>query len=230
MGSMIDIETAGGRFAAYLSRPAAANAPAIVVNQEIFGINADMRETCDRLARDGYLAICPDLYWRMEPGVSLSDRSEAEWQRALALYQAFDVPNGVRDIAATIQHARAQLGAAKVGVMGYCLGGLLTYLAATRTDADASASYYGVGIEKFLGEAETLRKPLLMHLAEQDEFVPAEARQRIIETLGGRPQITIHRYPGCSHAFARNAGVHYDQAAAAAANERTARFFQQHLH
>lgn len=230
MGDMIGIDSADGQFAAYLARPARANAPAIVVIQEIFGINADLRETCDRLARDGYLAICPDLYWRMEPGVSLSDRSEAEWQRALALYQAFDVTDGVRDVAETIRYARTQLGARKVGVMGYCLGGLLTYLAATRTDADASASYYGVGIEKFLGEAESLRRPLLMHLAEEDEFVPAEARQLIFDSLGGRPNVAIHRYPGCSHAFARNGGAHYDVAAAKSANARTAAFFQQLLH
>jgi carboxymethylenebutenolidase len=228
MGERIEIAVPDGRFAAYLATPsAAARGTAIVVIQEIFGINEDMRATCDGLAREGFVAVCPDLYWRQEPNVELTDKSEAEWKKALALYSAFDVDKGVDDLGATIRLARTLPGVSGgVGTVGYCLGGLLAFLTATRTDADAAVSYYGVGIDKHLGEAATLSKPLLMHIAGQDEFVPAPARATIIETLKDKPNVEIHTYPECMHAFARNNGVHYVDAAAKAANARTLAFFQ----
>lgn len=229
MAQRITITVPDGSFAAYLATPDAANArgTAIVVIQEIFGINADMRETCDNFARDGFVAICPDLYWRQEPNVELTDKSEAEWKKALALYTAFDVDKGVADIDATIAAVRQQPGVSGgVGTVGFCLGGLLAYLTATRTSADTAVSYYGVGIEKHLGEAPKVSKPLLMHIAEEDEFVPAEARARIVETLKDNPLVEIHTYPGCQHAFARNQGVHYVDEAAKAANARTLKHFQ----
>jgi len=229
MGQNITLSVPDGSFAAYLATPDAANArgTAIVVIQEIFGINADMRETCDNFAREGFVAICPDLYWRQEPNVELTDKTEAEWKKALALYNAFDVDKGVADIDATIQAVRQQPGVTGgVGTVGYCLGGLLAYLTATRTGADAAVSYYGVGMDKHLGEASHIAKPLLMHIAEEDEFVPAEARARIIEALEDSPHVEIHTYPGCQHAFARNDGVHYVADAAHEANARTLKFFQ----
>ncbi|WP_420992236.1 dienelactone hydrolase family protein [Cupriavidus sp. 30B13] len=230
MGEMVTINTADGAFAAYLARPAATKAPGIVVIQEIFGINADMRKTCDDFAAQGYLAICPDLYWRQEPGVELTDATQAEWDKALKLYNGFDVPAGVKDIDATIGYMRALDGAGgKIGAVGFCLGGLLAFLTAARTDADAAAVYYGVGIDKYLGEQGDIRQPLLMHVAEEDEFVPRETWSRIVAALSPQPNIEIHTYPGCSHAFARNNGVHFDAASAQAANDRTAAFFRANL-
>lgn len=229
MPQRITLTVPDGSFAAYLATPDAANArgTAIVVIQEIFGINADMRETCDHYAREGFVAICPDLYWRQEPNVELTDQTEDEWKKALALYTAFDVDKGVADIAATIAAVRQQAGVrGGVGTVGFCLGGLLAYLTATRTDADAVVSYYGVGIDKHLGEAPKITKPVLMHIAEEDEFVPAEARAKIVETLKDNPHVEIHTYPGCQHAFARNHGVHYVEASAQAANARTLKHFQ----
>lgn len=229
MGQRISIDTPDGSFAAYLATPDKANArgTAIVAIQEIFGINADMRETCDNFAREGFIAICPDLYWRLEPNVELTDKTDEEWKKALALMNAFDVDKGVDDIAATIALARKLPGVTGgVGTVGYCLGGLLAFLTATRTDANAAVSYYGVNIDKFLGEASKISKPLLMHIAEEDEFVPAEARAKIIETLKDNRRVEIHTYPGCQHAFARNQGIHYVDAAAKAANARTLKAFQ----
>jgi len=228
MSQRITITVPDGSFAAYLATPEAANArgTAIVVIQEIFGINADMRETCDNFAREGFVAICPDLYWRQEPNVELSDKTEAEWQKALALYNGFNVDHGVADIDATIQAVRQQPGVrGGVGTVGFCLGGLLAYLSATRTNADAIVSYYGVGIEKYLGEASKIARPVLMHIAEADEFVPPEARAKIIETLKDNRLVEIHTYAGCQHAFARNQGVHYVDTAAKAANARTLKHF-----
>ncbi|MGH8788699.1 MAG: dienelactone hydrolase family protein [Cupriavidus necator] len=228
MGEYTSIDVPDGNFRAYLARPtSAASGKAIVVIQEIFGINDDMRATCDHFAQQGFTAICPDLYWRQEPNVELTDKSDAEWQKALALYQAFDVDAGVGDLDATIQFTRRLDGiTGGVGTVGYCLGGLLAFLTAVRTNAEAAVSYYGVGIDKHLGEAATFTTPLLMHIAEEDEFVPPEARARIVAALSDKSNVEIHTYPGCMHAFARNQGVHYVAEAAERANARTLSFFQ----
>ncbi len=231
MSETLTINTPDGAFSAYVARPqSGADAPAIVVIQEIFGVNKVMRDICDGLASQGFIAICPDLFWRIEPGIDITDQSEAEWKRAFELFNAFDVDAGVNDIAATIAAARALPGVAgKVGAVGYCLGGLLAFLTATRTDADACISYYGVGIEKHVGEADKLARPLLMHIAEKDQFVPPEAQQVILGALKDHPQIQIHLYAGRDHAFAREGGAHYDATDAAKANGRSLTFFKTHL-
>ena len=230
MGETTTIRTPDGEFSAYVARPSAAKAPAVVVIQEIFGVNAVMRGVADDLAAQGYLAICPDLFWRIEPGVDITDQSQAEWNKAFALYNAFDVDHGVKDIAATIAHVRADAGCSgKVGAVGFCLGGLLAFLTATRTDIDASVGYYGVGIEKHVGEADKLADPLMLHVAEEDQFVPKEAQKLIIASLKNHPHVEIFTYPGRDHAFARPGGEHYDDADAAAANARTLRLFKEAL-
>jgi len=230
MGERTTITTKDGSFSAYVARPSAARAPAVVVIQEIFGVNAVMREITDGLAGQGYLAVCPDLFWRIEPGIDITDKTEAEWKRAFELFNAFDVDAGVGDIAATIRAIRGDAGCnGKAGAVGFCLGGLLAFLTACRTDADASVSYYGVGIENRVAEAEKLARPLLMHIAEEDQFVPKPAQQVILQALKDHPQIEIHTYPGCDHAFARPGGEHYDEAAAKLAGGRTLQFFQKAL-
>ena len=230
MGETTTIKTDDGQFAAYVARPSDPKAPAIVVIQEIFGVNAVMRGVCDELAAAGFVAVCPDLFWRIEPGIDITDQSEAEWKKAFELYNAFDVEAGVKDLAATIDHVRALPEVnGKVGAVGFCLGGLLAYLTATRTDADASVAYYGVGIEKHLVESEKQAHPLLMHIAEEDQFVPKEAQALILAQLKNHPQVEIFTYPGRDHAFARQGGEHYDAADAKLAGDRTLAFFQQHL-
>jgi carboxymethylenebutenolidase len=226
----LTISTEDGAFSAYVARPTAAKAPAIVVIQEIFGVNAVMRGVCDDLARNGYLAVCPDLFWRIEPGIDITDQSDAEWKKAFELYNAFDVDKGVADIAATIAAVRVDAGCTgKVGAVGFCLGGLLAYLTATRTDSDASVAYYGVGIDKYTAKAAKLSAPLLMHIAEEDQFVPKPAQEQILTALKNHPHIEIHTYPGRDHAFARKGGEHYDAADAATAEGRTLAFFKQNL-
>jgi carboxymethylenebutenolidase len=230
MGERTTITTPDGAFSAYVARPKAASAPAVVVIQEIFGVNQVMRDITDGLAAQGYLAICPDLFWRIEPGVDITDQSEAEWKKAFALMNAFDVDAGVKDIAATIAVIRKDPGCSgKVGAVGFCLGGQLAFLTATRTDADASVSYYGVGIEGRVAEAEKLVKPLMLHIAEEDQFVPKPAQQIIVQALKDHPMVEIHTYPGCDHAFARPGGQHYDEAAAKLAGGHTLQFFAKHL-
>lgn len=230
MGERITITTPDGEFSAYVARPKAETAPAVVVIQEIFGVNQVMRDITDGLASEGYLAICPDLFWRIEPGIDITDQSEAEWKRAFELFNAFDVDLGVKDIKATIAAIRADAGCnGKVGAVGYCLGGKLAFLTATRTDVDAAVSYYGVGLEAQVGEAEKLTRPLLMHIAEEDQFVPKEAQAIIVQALKDHPQVEIHTYAGRDHAFARVGGEHYNEADAKLANGRTQQFFERTL-
>ncbi len=229
-GERLTIKTPDGEFSAYVARPAAAKAPAVVVIQEIFGVNAVMREITDDLAAAGYLAICPDLFWRIEPGIDITDRSKEEWDRAFQLFNTFDVDKGVEDIQATIDLIRQDPGcSSKVGSVGYCLGGKLAYLTATRTDVDAAVAYYGVGLDSLTAEAQKITRPLLMHIAAEDGFVPKEAQAAIHAALDNHPLITIHDYVGRDHAFARTGGDHYDAADAALANQRTLDFFKANL-
>jgi len=229
-GQEITISGPDGSFAAYLATPAAGNAPGIVVIQEIFGVNAVMRAMADELSASGFFALVPDLFWRLEPGVQLTDKTEAEWQRAFDLMKRFDAAAGVTDIQSAIAHLRTVPGCTgKVGAVGYCLGGLLAYLTAARTDTDASVGYYGVNIQTMLSEAANIRKPLMLHIAGKDDFTPPEAQQQIVDGLAGNRLVTIHRYPEMNHAFARPGGKHYDQANAGLANSRTATFLRQYL-
>jgi carboxymethylenebutenolidase len=230
MSEYITIDTPDGSFQAYLARPATLPAPAVVVIQEIFGVNLDLRDTCDQLAAQGYLAVSPDLFWRLEAGVDMSDQTEEEWKKAVSLYTAFDRETGVADIAATMAAARALPDASgKVGVMGFCLGGLMTWLTTARIGADASVVYYGGGTEKYLDEADQINNPLMIHLGENDDHIPKTAQTAIIAALADNPLAHVFIYPGCGHAFARHRGKNHDADAAALANGRTAEFFERHL-
>jgi carboxymethylenebutenolidase len=226
----IRIKARDGEFSAYLATPASGAGPGVLLIQEIFGVNKVMRDLADGLARQGYMVVCPDIFWRQEPGIQLTDKTEKDWARAFELYKGFDEAKGVADLIATLKHLRTLKGCSgKVGTVGYCLGGKLAYLMATRSDADANVGYYGVAIEAALGEAGKIAKPLMLHIAEEDQFVPAAAQQQIKDALAGNKHVTIHTYPKMDHAFAREGGEHFDQAAAKLANDRTAQFFKQHL-
>lgn len=226
----ITIDGPDGQFSAYRADPAGGSGPAIVVIQEIFGVNKVMRDICDWWAGQGYIAVCPDIFWRQEPGIQLTDQSEAEWQRAFELYQGFDEAKGVEDLQATINTIRNDSASGdKVGTVGFCLGGKLAYLCATRTDADASVGYYGVGIENNLDEAGNISAPVMLHIAEEDGFCPKEAQEKIHAGLDGHAKVTIHDYAGVDHAFAREGGEHYDATAAGTANDRSAAFFTANL-
>ena len=229
-GQEITIPTNDGDFMGYLSVPASGSGPGVVVIQEIFGVNSFMREIADWLADHGYVALSPDLFWRLEPGVQLTDVSEEEWQKAFDLYGRFDVDKGVDDIAATIAHLRKlEACSGQVGAVGFCLGGLLAYLASTRTDCDAAVGYYGVTIDQKLDEAGRISKPLLLHVAEKDQFVPPEAQKIVAHGLADNARATLHSYADVDHGFARAGGQHYDAGAAKLAHERTLSFFDRHL-
>jgi carboxymethylenebutenolidase len=230
MKSQITISGRDGAFDAYIARPKALPAPAIVVLQELFGVNADIRQTCDELAEQGYVAVAPDLFWRQEPGVDLNVISDADWQHGLRLYQAYDRDAGVSDVKDTLDAATELPDCTgKVAVLGYCLGGLMTFLTAVRYSPDAAVAYHGGDTEKYLGEVENLHTPLLMHLAGEDEFMSKAAQAQIKEALADKPNTTIHSYPGQNHAFSRHDGLHYNAEATVLAHERTYAFLNRQL-
>jgi carboxymethylenebutenolidase len=219
-----------GPFEAYLARTAAPGCPAIVVLHEVFGVNADLRSTCDELAAAGFTAICPELFWRQERHVDLSVRDPSDWERGLTLYRAFDIDAGVRDVEATVAVAR-KLAAASghVGVMGFCLGGLLSFLTAARTRVDCAVAFHGARTEEFLGEVADIDVPLQMHLAGNDEFMPTEAQQKIAEALAANPRCELFTYLGCRHAFSRHDGMHFNAEAARQSRSRTVDFLARTL-
>jgi carboxymethylenebutenolidase len=230
MKDRIAIEGRDGAFGAYIARPAVFPAPAVVVLHEVFGVNADIRKTCDELAGEGFIAVAPDLFWRQEPGVDLGVTSEPDWQHGLRLYQAYDRDAGVGDIRDTLDVvARLPDCTGKLAVQGYCFGALMTFLTAVRCHVDAAVAYHGADTEKYLGEVDHLSAPLLMHLGEEDEFISKAAQAQIKAALADKPNAIVYSYPGQRHAFARHKGAHYDPAAAALANGRTAEFLHRHL-
>ena len=230
MSETVMIETLDGNeeFKLYVARPADEPKAAIVVIQEIFGVNAGIRRKCDKWAEAGYLAVSPDLFFRLEPGVELDPDVEPEFQRALELMGKFDPDQGVKDIEAAIKYARSQ-GAEKVGAVGYCLGGKLAYMVATRTDSDATVGYYGVQIDQMLGEKHAIANPLMLHVPTEDHFVDKDAQKAMHEGLDDHPKVTLHDYEGLDHGFATEFGDRRDEEGAQLADSRTEAFFKEHL-
>jgi carboxymethylenebutenolidase len=220
----------GKEFGAYLARANKPRAGSIVVIQEIFGVNVGLRQMADDWATKGFHAIVPDIFWRMKPGVEISDKTEAEWKEAFGYYQQFDRALGLKDLISTLNYARGMEGASgKAGSTGYCLGGFMAFQMAAHSDADCNVSYYGGGIDGEMGKVDQVKKPLLIHLAGADEYINEAAQQKILGAVKGKSNIEAHVYPGVQHAFARVNGVHFDAAAAKAANQRTHDFFTKHL-
>jgi carboxymethylenebutenolidase len=215
-------------FSAYIATPVSPPKAAIIVIQEIFGVNPGIRQKCDTWAKSGYLAVAPDLFWRIKPGIELDPDIEGELQEGFGYFGAYDPGDGVTDIEATIKWLHAQ-GILKVGCVGYCLGGRLAYMAACRTDVSASVGYYGVMIDQMLGESHAIAHPLMLHIPTADGFVKADAQAAIHAGLDSHPKITLHDYEGLDHGFAAEMGNRRDEAGAVLADARTVAFFAEHL-
>jgi len=211
-----------GSFSSYLVEPKSKPAGVVVLIQEVFGVNHAMRDIAAWVADLGFIAVCPDLFWRIEPGVDITDRTEEEMKKAFELFGKFDQAKGIEDLKATVAVARKLPDAnGRVGTMGYCLGGLLAFMMAEQSDTDVNISYYGVGLDNLLGDLNKVTRPLVLHIADQDEFFPPEGRARVVDAVKGHARIACHVYPNANHAFARVGGVHWDGRSAAIANGRS---------
>lgn len=230
MTETVQIPTLDGtaNIPAYVARPVVAPKAAIIVIPEIFGVNPGIRQKCDKWAAAGYLAIAPDIFWRFAPGIELNPDVPEQLQQAFGYFQQYDPSGGVYDIEAAIHWARRE-GAAKVGCAGYCLGGRLAYMAAARTDIDASVGYYGVMIDTMLNEAHAIANPLMLHIPTADHFVGPEAQAAIHAELDGHPKVTLHDYLGEDNGFAAEMGDRRSEQAAQLADSRTAAFLAEYL-
>jgi len=207
---------------AYMSLPKKGKGAGIVVLQEIFGVNESMRKVCDFLASRQFTAICPDLFWRAEPGVELK---ESEFERGRALRGKMNDDQVTDDIASAMDFLRKHPACTgEVGVVGYCWGGFLAYLTAVRHKPDAAVGYYGVGIDNKLDLAKNLSCPLLLHYAELDQFASPEVSAKVRDTYKNDRRVTVYDYPKVGHAFARPGGGHFDPKAADLADMRTLSF------
>ena len=231
MGTSIAITelTGPGTFACYVAMPEAPATAAIIVEQEIFGVNAGIRAKCDHWASLGYAAFAPDLFWRLEPGFTADPDAEGALDRGLQLMSKFDQAAGIKDIEATIHAARNAVGGGKVGAVGYCLGGRLAFMTATRTDIDASVGYYGVGIDQLLSEALAIAHPLMLHIPTADGFVSPEAQAKMHAGLDSHEKVTLYDYEGLDHGFATTFGHRRNEEGAKLADSRTEAFFAKHL-
>ncbi|MBC2664540.1 dienelactone hydrolase family protein [Novosphingobium flavum] len=231
MAETVRIPTLEGSatFPAYLARPDGEPRAAIIVIQEIFGVNPGIRRKADHWASLGYLALAPEVFWRQDEGIDLDADVPEQFQQALAYMNGHDFAAGIRDVEAAIHWIRREAGVAKVGLVGFCMGGMIAYQTATRTDIDASVGYYPVGVAGMLNESHAIARPLMLHIPTNDGFVPPEQQAAVHEGLGPNRHVTLWDYVGLDHGFAAEMGLRRNEAAARLADERTTAFFAENL-
>lgn len=228
--STIQIKSRDGRsLPAFHVEGLARNAPAIVLIQEIFGVNPAMREAARSWAAKGYHVVCPDLFWREQAGIELEPREPEEFQQAIGLMQRLDHDLAMADLDASKSWLQQALGHDRIATVGYCLGGRLAVRAAMELEFKCAVSYYGVGLDELLSNAASSIKPTVLHIAELDHFVPPAALETISRRAAELPGIDVHVYPGCDHGFARPGGAHLVADAAARAEATSLQFMSRHL-
>lgn len=213
----------------HVTEPAGTPRGAVIVIQEIFGINPGIRQKCADWAAKGYLAVAPDVFWRQQPGIELNPDIPEEFQTGVGYMMKHDFDLGIRDVEAVIHWIRREKSVAKVGLVGFCMGGKVAYMAAARTDIDASVGYYGVGIDGMLNESHAIAKPLLLHVPTADGFVKPEAQAAMHAGLDDNAHVTIHDYAGLDHGFADTFGARRNEEGAKLADQRTEDFFAANL-
>jgi carboxymethylenebutenolidase len=225
----IDIPRGDNTFGGYLSPPKGGSGPAVIIVQEIFGVNAHIRAVCDQYAADGYVALAPDLFWRTQPRIELG-YDDAGMKKGIEIAQSGDVDLLVADIAATADLLRKRPEVrGKIAAIGYCFGGLLTYLSAATGKIDAAVAYYGGGIQGALGVAHKIAQPILFHYAETDHFIPLSAVEQVRAAFASRDNAKFHYYLGVEHGFNCTDRGSYNQRAAALARGRTLTFLAENL-
>lgn len=223
-----NVETFDGKNMKALYAPAQVQepkqAPGIVLIQEIFGINEAMQKLAAIWSELGFNVLCPDLFFRQEPGVILDPRQPKQFEKGVQLMQGMDLDETLNDLESTRAHLTALQGHDTIGAIGYCLGGRLVIQMAGQSKIKAAVSYYGVGLEDILPQLPTTAAPSLLHLAELDNYTPAPVIQAIVNNVAQRPGWAYHLYSDCDHAFARPEGAQYNAEAAATAQARSQQF------
>jgi carboxymethylenebutenolidase len=228
---MVTVKADDGRsFQCFVARASQSPAPVVVVIQEIFGITEWLKSYANDLAKAGITALVPDMFFRLEPNLKLDDNNPKDLEKAFKCYGEFDQAQGLKDLQSAVTYARNMDGSnGKVGCVGFCLGGLMAFQMASNSDVDTTVAYYGGGIDSKLNGADKIRRPILLHFAENDQFIPTPALKQIADKLATVEMATVHTYPNMDHAFARIGGNAYDKDAAALANKRTVDFFKEKL-
>lgn len=222
MGERLRLHAADGHeLGAYLARPAAEPIAGLVVIQEIFGVNAHIRSVADSYANDGFLTVAPAIFDRAEPDVELG-YDGANMEKARSFIPRLDIGEAVLDIGAALDFARKETGQ-KAGVIGYCFGGTLAWLAATRLHPDAAVGYYGGGIGKYAGEKPSA--PVMLHFGKQDAHIPSAEVDKV---HSAHPDVEIYWYDA-GHAFNCNPRPSYNPEAARLARERSLEFLRKFL-
>jgi carboxymethylenebutenolidase len=215
---------------AYLVIPEGKPKGAIIAIMEIWGVNETMRTHAKEFSDAGYICIVPDLFWRQEPNVELSDKKSEDIKKAFDLYYDFDYDLAVNDMKDTEKYLKNLSDYdGKVGAVGYCLGGKLCYLMCCRTNIDCAIAYYGTYIEHHIKEVTNLHRPFLLHMAMKDRWVQKEVNDLLERKLNKNPLVTICKYPDADHAFARHGGLTYKKSEADEALKISLKFFEKHL-
>jgi len=220
---------ATGQIPAYVARPEAPPKGAIIVIQEVFGVNPGIVKKTDDWAAKGYLAVAPDVFWRQEPDVELDSDVPEEFKKAIALMMAHDFDRGLEDLKAVLAWIRKEVPGAKTGLVGFCMGGKISYQMAARTDIEAAVGYYGVGIDAMVDEAANITGQLLLHVPTADGFVSPEAQQAMHAGLDGNAHVTLYDYEGLDHGFADTFSSRRNEEGAQLADKRTEEFFAKYV-
>ncbi|TDN68227.1 dienelactone hydrolase family protein [Paraburkholderia sp. BL10I2N1] len=225
----IDIAAGNDSFEGYLALPKSGKGPAVIIVQEIFGVNSHIRSVADQYAQDGYIALAPDIFWRTQPRVELA-YAGADRDKGIEILQKTNVDLAVADIGASAQALRAMPEVTgKVAAIGYCFGGRLAYLAAAQRTVDGAVAYYGGGIQNHLDLAAQIKVPMQFHYAELDQGIPLDAVGQVKERFAGRDDAEFHLYPNADHGFNCPDRASYNQHAAALAHGRTLTFLGERL-
>ena len=228
--STITVTVEDGSYNTYVVFEGCEVRPALVVCSEAFGVNEHMRNVADRFAAQGYLVAVPDLLWRIEPGMEIA-YDDAGLRRGSEIAEAFDKEKGVEDLRPLLKRLRDRPGCnGRVGILGFCIGGAVAYLASARLNIDACVSYYGKGIEDYLEEADAVTCPAVLHYGGADRFIPPATVEKVRKTLGTKPGVEIYDYPGVDHGFNSEDRRAYTPDVAQLAMERTLRILQRGLH
>lgn len=219
----------GGRFDLRVVAPEAG--PGLLLPHEIFGITGYIRRRAEALARLGYVVACPDVFWRLQPGLDLPHDEEG-LATALGMMGRFDFPQGLSDLDAAFARLRAlpevEAAAGRAGVIGFCLGGTLAWQMSLRVDPATAVCYYGSGIQPTSAD-EVPSCPVLLHFADDDAYIPREQVDRLVAVTAGCPNVEVRRYPGAGHAFDNDSEMFHHPGAAAAAWDVTTEFLARTL-